>query len=110
MAGSVIVNRSRPLLAVLASAGPRRRRAILETLSAQETRALCECVLNCIAKDGACPLGPGATTRAARYKRLLRQLAFGRRGSWRAKKQAILNQKGSGWILPIIASVLSAFA
>jgi hypothetical protein len=97
-----------PLTQVLLSANKTRRKVLLDSLSPRETDALCELVLNGIAGPGRSNISEDCLRHCRRHKDHIRTLAYGRGVSWRKRRDLLRSQSGSGWFLPLLASVVTS--
>ena len=96
-----------PLFQTFVAANAKRRRALADTLSKEETDGFCELVLNGIANSDI-KLPEKCLKQCRRHKKHIQSLAYDRRLSWKKKKKIIQNQTGRGFIVPLIASVLGS--
>jgi len=91
------------LLRLLAVLKPRTRKTVLKDADRSLIYSICELCDNTLA--GNVPLSPSDKKKLSKYKALLRRLA--KRGeSWQKKKQ-ILVQRGGGFFIPLLLSVVA---
>lgn len=84
-----------------------QRKSILKKADTSFIKCLVECVLNTL--NGNIPIDKSCKIKLRKYIKNLRRLT-NNRGTWKAKKRIIVQQGGMlNALLPIIASVLSAY-
>ena len=85
-----------------------RRMALLKTLNRSEVDSICELVLNGVAGPAKEHIPPELIEKCRRRKHCVRTLAFNHRLSWKKRRDILTNQTGSGWFIPLLASVVSS--
>ena len=94
------------LLRLLTKAKPEQKKAILKTLSNDQVKAVCQCVLNIL--HGTIGVTKKVRNRLEKHKTCLRKL--GDKKVSVNHKRKILIQKGSGFLDSLLGPVLTGLA
>ena len=99
------IQRNQHYLHVLASCPPKVRRSILQTVGNDLALAVCECAFNIL--RGVPALTKRQKQQLRPFRKLCRDLCS-RTCSVAAKRQRLINQKGSGFFTALLGPVLAA--
>lgn len=99
---SSCVQRNADVLRLLYKSKPAMVKAILKNMTADQVKALCECILNVL--RGNVELNIKQKNRLARYKRIMRALSSKKHSA--ARRKRLLIQQGGGFLGALLGPVL----